>query len=71
MASITDYVQDVCLRQINNLNELSVLLNEVLEEYERIENANIYVSNVGFRVDPIKYKAQQKLQLFDIVPLND
>ncbi len=69
-ATTESYVQEG-LKQLNSVEELSVFLNEMIEAYEKEYNANIRVSNVGFMVDSIKYEKQQKLQLFNILPLNN
>jgi len=53
------------------LTAFSIRLNEMIKDYERENDANIFVCNVGYRQYPDKYPNQEKLQLLDLINPED
>lgn len=52
----------------SKLTAFSLYLNQLIKDYEKENNTNIMVCNIGYKVYPDKYINQEKLQLFDIIP---
>lgn len=77
MAITTKWEQDLrgCFDETNDyvsrVKNLSLLLNDILGEFEKSVNGNLFISNVGWRVYPEKYPNEKYLQIHDHIKKQD